>query len=146
MRSPAELIRSASFLAVSNGIGFVAGVDVIVYDAFALDNAVFPRVILQGITGGGPKFSKCGFGGDWFQSIKISSAFRMGGTTNYNETIVDNILEVLCPPNGPYLNLGEPFHIWNAYGQILNTLTYDDGVVKYIDTDIQITYSITESN
>lgn len=144
MRNPAYSIREASYNALEGVITY-EGNAVPVYDTQTDDSAVFPRIILQGITGGGDAFSKCGFGGDWFQSIKISAAFKGRVTQNVVDQISDDVLQVLAPHKGPYLNISPEFNIWKTFAQVLNVQNYTDGAVKYIDLNLQITYSLTES-
>jgi hypothetical protein len=143
MRSPALPIRVLAYEALVNRISLIDYI-VPVYDGFAPDTGTFPRIVIQGVSGGGGRFTKCAWGDDWFLSVKVSSTFKSGVTQNVNDTIVDLIFELLLPLNGPYLEIGVPFYVWNASGQILNTLLYEDGVSKYIDTDLQFTFSITE--
>jgi len=144
MRNPAYDIQDKSYTALAGNL-LVDSQNIEVFDEFTDDNAVFPRVILEGITGGGPVFTKCGFGGDWFQNIKVSDRFQGRVTKNRVNKIADQILQILAPKDGPFIDVAPDFTVWKAYGNILNTLSYDDGVNKYIDINIQITYSITES-
>lgn len=143
MRNAAYEIRVSSFVGL---LGKLPS-DVLVYDTFAIPTAAFPRVVLQQVTGGGQRLTKCGFGADWFQSIKVSNKFKAsaGATQNENDRIVDAIFKALVPMNGPYITM-ENFHCWQAIGQVLNVLNYTDGADNYIDTDIQITYSLTQKD
>lgn len=143
MRNPAYDIRVASFDALDGSITY-NGEIVPVYDTNSEDVAGFPRIILQGITGGGPRMSKCGFGSNWFQSIKISSMFKGGLTQNEVDIISDELLQILCPVSRPFLDLSPNFNVWQVESQVLNIQNYTDGASKYIDLDIQITYSLTE--
>lgn len=115
-----------------------------VYDMYADDNAVFPRIILNGVSALQTNFNKCGFVHDYNQSIKVTQSFAAGATSNTVDQLTDQILSILAPFNvSGYLVLPD-FNIWRVNTQIVGTLQYTDGVRKYIDKNLNIVYSITE--
>lgn len=142
MRNAAGELRVAS-VEVLNTVGLPHNAKA--YDTFASKDAVFPRVIIESITGGGPAFSKCGWGGDWFVNMKVSDRFRGDVSRNVIDSIVNEIFVSLCPKGGPFINMLN-FTVWSAEGTVLSTLSYYDNVDKYIDTNIQIRYRITQND
>lgn len=143
MRNPAQDIQNAVALAL-DGIVY-EGQPVNVYDQMAADTADFYRIILLDITGGGARFSKCGFGGDWSQVIKVSKAWSIGSRVKKIglNAITDEILQRLVPDNSN-LDIGPYFSIWKIEGNVVGDLSYDDGAKIYIDKNIRINYSLTQ--
>lgn len=145
MKDPSYSIRVAVATAL-NGILW-DGQPVPIYDEMpddAVENTV--RILLQEISGGGERFSKCGHGGDWSQVIKVTHIFP--GTARVKkdaiEYISDQILQRLSPDDN-YLDISPDFSIWKTYGNIVGNQSYEDGVKKYIDRNLRITYSLVET-
>jgi hypothetical protein len=143
MRNPAQDIQNTVSLLLT-GI-FYEGQPVEIYDQLAADDAGFYRIILLDVTGGGPRYSKCGFGGDWTQQIKISKSWPTGARVkkeglNY---IADEILQRLVPGNSA-LDIGPGFSIWKVEGNVLGDQSYSDGAKTYIDKNIRIDYSLIQ--
>lgn len=144
MKDPSYTIRVAVATALT-GITW-DGQPVPVYDEMpddAAENTV--RILLQEVSGGGERFSKCGYGGDWSQVIKVTHIFP--GTSRVKkdavEYISDQILQRLSPDT-EYLQLSPDFAIWKTYGNVIGNQSYEDGVKKYIDRNLRITYSLVE--
>lgn len=142
MIDPSFSIRAAVAGALS-GIMW-NGQEVAIYDEMAAPDAVFPRIILLDVSGGGPRFSKCGFGGDYSQVIKVSTSFAGRVTKNPLESICNEILTRLVPATGPYIDLGADLNLWDITATLSASQSYTDGIRQYIDKNIRITYSITE--
>lgn len=144
MRDPSYDIREAIAITLA---GITVGPDftpVIVYDDIADDNAVYPRIILLDCIGGDTDNSKCGWGGDWFQTIKISDAMTGGVTKNRVDNIADEIFQRLVQTDPTLIISLADFHIWNVQGNAINTQRYGDQTRKYIDKNIRINFSLTE--
>lgn len=144
MKDPGYNIRVAVAQALS-GLS-VDGRPVDVYDELAEDNATFPRVILLDVIGSDNDNSKCGWGGDWSQTIKISDRFAGGVTKNRVDDISNQIMEILVQTApSAVIDLSPDFSVWNTSGNVIGTQRYEDGVTKYIDKNIRITFSLTEN-
>lgn len=120
------------------------GRPVLVFDEIVGAEAGFPRIVLMDVSGGGARFSKCGFGGDWRQSIKVSTTFNGRVSKNIAEDISNQILQTLVPHTGPFIDIGPDFNVWKVEGDILGTQSYQDAIRQYIDINIRITYSLTQ--
>lgn len=144
MRNPGRDIQDAVAITLA-GITW-DGEPVAIFDELAANDATFPRIILLEITGGGARDSKCGFGGDWSQLIKVSMAWPSTSRVKKNilYSITDDILQRLVPENSE-LNVGPDFNIWKIDGLVMSDQNYTDGAKNYIDKNIRITYSLTES-
>lgn len=142
MIDPSFNIRSAVATALS-GITW-NGQEVVIYDEMAAPDATFPRILLLDVTGGGARFSKCGFGADWSQVIKVSTAFSGRVTKNPLEYISNEILSRLVPKSGDFIDIGPDFNVWDVTATLSASQSYTDGIKQYIDKNIRITYSITE--
>lgn len=142
MKYPATAIRVAVYDAIKN-IDFNGSV-VPVFDDMASPEAGFPRIILLDVSGGGARNSKCGFGNDWSQSIKVTTSFTGRVTKNVGELISNEIFEILVPAGGPFIDLSPDFSVWKVEGTMLNVSRYSDGIRSYVDNNIRITYSLTE--
>jgi hypothetical protein len=121
-----------------------SGVPVPVFDEIVSADAGFPRIVLLDNSGGGPRASKCGFGGDWSQVIKISTSFTGRVSKNVVELLSTEVLQRLVPASGQFINIGPDFNVWKVDGAIIGTQSYTDGVQQYIDRNIRITYSLTQ--
>lgn len=144
MKDPSENIR----VAVANALSglTINGQPVAVYDELAEDTATYPRVILLDVSGTNNDDSKCGFGGDWSQTIKISDAFTGGVTKNRIDQLSNDILEILVTTiPGSIIDLQPDFTVWNVSGNVIGNQRYADGTRKYIDKNIRITYSLTQN-
>lgn len=143
MRSPAYDIRVA-VADTLEGITY-EGSPVNVYDELADPDGLYPRIILLDVSGpslnGG---TKCGFGGEYSQVIKVTDSFTGGATKTRVEQLVNEILERLVPFNGPYINLEPNFKVWNVEGAEQPSQSYTSGKRQYVDKNIRITYSLTE--
>lgn len=142
MRDPSYQIRVA-IEAVLAGLT-IDSVPVQIYDELAQDNATYPRVILLDCIGGDNDNSKCGWGGDWTQTIKISDAFTGGVSKNRVDLLSDEILNRLVQTDPDSIVALTDFDIWNTQGNVIFTQRYSDGTRKYIDKNIRITFSLTE--
>lgn len=142
MKYPGTAIREAVYNLISAITS--EGKVVKVYDEITAPDAGFPRILLQDVSGGGPRDSKCGFGGDWTQTIKVTTAFKNRVTKNIGEDVANEILELLVPRSGDFLSIGPDFNIWKVEGALTGTVSYSDGVRTYVDNNIRITYSLTE--
>ncbi len=142
MKYPGSNIRIGIYDAISN-ITYDS-VPVLVYDDQAAPDAVFPRVILLDVTGGGPRNSKCGFGGDWSITIKVTTSFVGRVTKNIGDDISNQILDILVPATGTFIDLSPEFSVWKVEGSVLNVSRYSDGTRTYVDHNLRITYSLTE--
>jgi hypothetical protein len=121
------------------------GQPVPIFDEIVEDGAGFPRIVLLEVAGGGDRFTKCGFGADWSQLIKVTMAWPVTSRVNKQaiNDIADQILQRLVPNDG---NLVVPgIAIWKTFGNVLNDANYGDGAMNYIDKNIRITYSLTEN-
>lgn len=142
MRDPSLQIRVAIEAALA-GLT-IDSLPVSIYDELAQDNATYPRVILLDCIGGDNDNSKCGWGGDWTQTIKVSDAFTGGVTKNRVDGLTDEIFQRLVQTD-PTLIMSLPdFDIWNTQGNVAFTQRYSDATRKYIDKNIRITFSLTE--
>jgi len=143
MRNPAQDIQNAVAIALS-GITY-EGQPVEIYDQLAADDAGFYRIVLLDVTGGGERFSKCGFGGDWSQIIKVSKAWPNGARVKKEglNFIADEILQRLVSDSGG-IDIGPSFNVWKVTGTISGDQSYGDGVKNYIDKNIRIDYSLTQ--
>lgn len=141
MKDASQTLRVSVWGVITN----IPGFPINAYDLQAPDDATFPRVIIESITKGGTVRSKCGFGADWNIQLKISDSF----TGRINQTQIDHItqeiLRVLVPHQQALLPELIDFKIWKADATILSVLDYEDKTRKYIDKNIQITYSLTEN-
>jgi|SRR5882724_3374118 len=144
MRNPSYDIRIAAANILS-GITWNSQL-VEIFDELAADEGGFPRIVLLEVTGGGPRDSKCGFGGDWNQLIKITMAWpsTSRATKNVVDLITDEIFQRLVPGDSQ-MNIGPDFSIWKIEGLDLGNQNYSDGAKNYVDKNIRITYSLTES-
>lgn len=142
MNDPSYNIQTAVFSALS-GITW-EGQEILVYDEMAAPDAIFPRILLLDVTGGGARDSKCSFGGEWTQTIKVSNSFPGRVTKKGISAICNEILNRLVPLHGPWLDIGAPFNIWFVEGNSLPSQSYTDGIRQYIDKNIRITYYLTE--
>lgn len=144
MRDPSLQLRTAIWQAISDIHMEIGQPAVGVYDELAQDNATYPRIILLDCIGGDNDNSKCGFGGDWSQTIKISDSFTGGASKNTIDGLSDIIMQrlVVTDPLG-ILPLPD-FDIWNVQGSVVFTQRYSDGTRKYIDKNLRITFSLTE--
>lgn len=142
MKDPSTAIRIAVTAALS-GILY-DNKEVPIYDDMAPAFSSFPRIILQDVTGGGDRDSKCGFGGDWSQVIKVSTSFAGRVSKNPVEFISNEITQRLAPATGPFIDLSPEFSVWNTQARVNSTPSYSDGSLTYIDRNITITYSLTE--
>lgn len=122
-----------------------SGEPVSIFDEIVSADAAFPRIVLLDVSGGGARFSKCGFGNDWSQIIKVSSSFTGRVTKNIIEQISTDILQRLVPVSGDFIDIGPDFNVWKVEGAIVGTQSYTDGIRQYIDRNIRITYSITQN-
>lgn len=124
-----------------------AGNPVPIFDMLTDDMSNFPRIIMGQISAVGARESKCGFGSQWSQNIKISTAFPGSGrvTQNIVDEISNSILEALVPFSSPFINIGPDWQVWNVEANIPGSLTYEDKARKYIDKNIIILYTITEN-
>lgn len=147
MKNPSYAIR----VAVANALSGITydGVSVKVYDQMAASGATYPRIILENSSASafGSRLTKCQFGNDWSQTIRVSAYFPGAGRVNSEvvESIADDILQILNPLSGPFLDLSPAFSVWNTNGAVLNTSVFSDSVGQYVDTTIRITYSLTEN-
>lgn len=122
-----------------------AGQPVPIFDEIVSAAAGFPRIVLLDVSGGGARFSKCGFGGDWSQIIKISTSFTGRVSKNIVELLSTEVLQRLVPVSGDFINIGSDFNVWKVEGAIVSTQGYTDGIAQYIDRNIRITYSLTQN-
>lgn len=144
MKDPALNIRTAVAEALA-GLT-VDGRPVVVYDDLAEDTATFPRVILMDVIGSDNDNSKCGWGGDWSQTIKISDRFTGGVSKNRIDDISNQIMEILVQTApSAIIDLSPDFSVWNVSGNVVGNQRYQDGVTKYVDKNIRITFSLTEN-
>lgn len=116
-----------------------------VFDEIVSADAGFPRIVLLDVSGGGARFTKCGFGANWSQIIKVSTSFTGRVSKNAVELISKEILERLVPLSGDFIDIGPDFNVWKVDGAIVSTQTYQDGIRQYIDKNIRITYSLTQN-
>lgn len=142
MKYPGTNIRVAVYDLIKNIL--VGGVPVPVYDEQTAPDAGFPRIVLLSVAGGGSRNSKCGFGGDWSQNIKVTTAYRGRVTKNEAEGIANEILDILVPASSDFIDIGPDFSVWKVEGNVLNSAGYSDNVRTFIDVDLRITYSLTE--
>lgn len=144
MRDPSLQLRTQIATRLSDIYLEIGQPPVGVYDELAQDNAIYPRIILLDCIGGDSDNSKCGWGGDWAQTIKISDSFYGGASKNKIDGLSDIILQRLVVTD-PFSMLPLPdFSIWNVQGNVIFTQRYSDGTRKYIDKNIRITFSLTE--
>ena len=120
------------------------GAPVGVFDQQAPIGAEFPRILLGSISGGGPRQSKCHFGGTWTQQIKVTAYFRKDVTKNIIYNISDQIMAILVPHKGPYIYIGDNFTVYRVDGNLQGDVRYSNGTGTFIDRNISITYYITE--
>lgn len=120
--------------------------DVPVYDGVAPVNGTFPRIIIMSASGpgGSSRFSKCGFGGQWVVTLKISMFYQGDVTKNLVDDISNEILPRLAPMLPPYIDIGPYFKVWNVDVSPANHLHYSDQVGNYVDKNITINFSITQ--
>jgi hypothetical protein len=121
------------------------GEPVPIFDEIVSASAGFPRIVLLDVSGGGARFSKCGFGADWSQVIKISTSFTGRVSKNIVEQICTEVLQRLVPVSGQFIDIGADFNVWKVDGAIVGTQSYTDGIRQYIDRNIRITYSLTQN-
>lgn len=121
------------------------GEPVPVFDEIVSAEAGFPRIVLLDISGGGPRVSKCGFGGDYSQVIKVSTSFTGRVSKNIVEQLCTEVLQRLVPTTGNFIDIGPDFNVWKVDGSLIGTQNYTDGVRQYIDRNIRITYSLTQN-
>jgi hypothetical protein len=121
-----------------------AGEPVPVFDEIVSAVAGFPRIVLLDVSGGGARASKCGFGGDWSQVIKVSTSFTGRVSKNVVEQLCTEVLQRLVPLSGSFIDIGPDFNVWKVEGVIIGTQNYTDGIRQYIDRNIRITYSLTQ--
>lgn len=141
MKDPGYDIR----VAVVNALQVVMP-NVGVYDSIAPDTAEFPRVIILDVTGSDNDNSKCGWGGDWGVTMKISDARTGGVSSNRIDQISSLIMETLVQTDPVLIiDLSPNFNAWNVSGSVLSAQEYEDSTYKYKDKNIRITYSITEN-
>lgn len=141
MRDPSTDIRVAIVEKINNEAIF----PISIYDTQAPDDGLFPRVIIQSVTKGTDRRTKCGFGADWNIQLKISARFNGRINSKEVEDISNEILYLLVPLETSAYPVLTNFKIWNANGSVLSDLDYEDGSAKYKDKNIQITYSLTEN-
>ena len=144
MRDPSYNIR----VAVADALAGITidGSPVPIFDSLAQDDATFPRVILLDTIGSDNDNTKCGWGGDWSQTIKISDQFFGGVTKNRVDNISNQIFEALVNTDPALIiDLSPEFSVWNTSGNVIGNQQYQDGAVKYIDKNIRITFSLTEN-
>lgn len=122
-----------------------AGQPVLVFDEIVSAEAGFPRIVLLDVSGGGARFSKCGFGADWSQIIKVSTSFTGRVSKNVVELLCTEVLQRLVPSAGSFIDIGPDFNVWKVDGAIVSTQSYTDGIRQYIDRNIRITYSLTQN-
>jgi len=136
MNSPSYDIRIQSYLALES-ISY-NGKAVKVFDEFADSYANFPRIMLLDVTQTLSVDSKCGFAGDWAQTIKITDSITAARSKNRIELITKDILQRLVPFKGPYIDLSPYFIVWNVLANEQSSQSYTDGVRQYIDKNIRI--------
>lgn len=142
MRDPSYQIRVAIADILADLT--ISAVPVIVYDELSQDDANYPRIILLDCIGGDNDNSKCGWGGDWTQTIKVSDAFTGGVTKNRVDQLTDEIFQRLVQTEPALIMALPDFDIWNTQGNVVFTQRYSDATRKYIDKNIRITFSLTE--
>lgn len=144
MRDPSLQLKEAVALGLSDIFLEIGQPAVGVYDELAPDNSIYPRIILLDCIGGDSDNSKCGWGGDWTQTIKISDSFYGGVTRNTIDGLSDIIFQRLVQTD-PALMISLPsFSVWNIQANVVFTQRYSDTNRKYIDKNIRITFSLTE--
>lgn len=144
MKDPSLQLRVAIWGAISDIYLEIGQPAVGVYDELAQDNATYPRIILLDCIGGDNDNSKCGWGGDWAQTIKISDSFTGGASKNTIDGLSDIIFQRLVRTNPLDMIALPDYEIWNIQGNVVFTQRYSDATRKYIDKNIRITFSLTE--
>lgn len=144
MRDPSLQLRTAIWSRISDIYLEIGKPAVGVYDELAQDDAIYPRIILLDCIGGDSDNSKCGWGGDWSQTIKISDAFTGGASKNTIDGLSDIIINRLVATDPGQMLVLPDFSIWNVQGNVVFTQRYSDATRKYIDKNLRITFSLTE--
>lgn len=142
MRDPSYNIRVA-VADLLTGIQY-NGTTVFVFDEIVAPDAGFPRIVLLDVSGGGARLTKCGFGADWSQVIKVCSSFTGRVTKNMIDIISNEVLSRLVPFTGDFIDIGPDFHVWNVEASVIGVQNYTDGSKQFIDKNLRITYSLTE--
>lgn len=113
------------------------GQEVFVFDEIVSLDAGYPRIVLLDVSSGGGRLTKCGFGADWSQVIKVCSSFTGRVSKNMIDIISSEVLDRLVPFTGDFLDVGPEFHIWNVNAAVIGLQTYSDGIRQYVDKNIE---------
>lgn len=143
MKHPGYAIREAVTTALMPLVD--AGYSVGIFDEATTPNAGFPRIVMLGLNGGGPRLSKCGFGGSWSQLIKVTDSTTGGLSKNKAEQLASMVMEILVPQLGPFIDLSPDFNVWKVEATAAGVTSYADAQRKYIDININVNYFLTEN-
>lgn len=146
MKLPEKPLRIAIVNALAGNIIY-NGTPVQVYDRFAANNAVFPRIIITPAIAGPQIGSKISFRANFVQNVKITAAFQDDVTSNPVDDIANQVAQILIPgTTGPYVDLLPDFRVILVTLSGSNDQDYQDQYLKYTDKNLLFNFIIEQTD